>query len=279
MKTLLFLLVTIYKRQVVFLKKFSERFHSFPMVGIASIVLVLSLISCNYGEEPASKPETEGSETGSHADESSEETEQTNISLMIHWGENDFEKFFRHHVEEALPHITLEHIQASNQQEIEESFARGEFPDLVMGSDFELYRNLDLLRDQTPLIEAHGLDLNRFDPNIITSLYEHSQEDELSAIPLFRPDYVMSYNKDIFDLFGVDYPEDGLTWDEAIELAESLTGEIDGVQYHGLWPDKEQLTQVGSQLLHGETHEPNILDNDELRVFLERQQRIFFYSW
>ncbi|KRG11740.1 hypothetical protein ACA29_15285 [Lederbergia galactosidilytica] len=54
------------------------------------------------------------------------------------------------------------------------------------------------------------------------------------ALPFQSPRNVMYYNKDIFDMVGEPYPEVGLTWPEAVELARKLTIERDGVQYRGL---------------------------------------------
>src|SRR5690625_514961 len=221
------------------------------------------------------KEEVDDEVNNEATEDETDEPEEVTVSLMIHWGEKEFEEIFNQHIEKALPHINLEYIQASGRDEIEESFAKGDIPDLVMGSNFHMYEELDLARDQTPLIEKHGIDFGRFDPNIVESLRNASPEGEILALPLFRPDGMMGYNKDIFDAFGVSYPEDNMTWDEAIELGKQLIGERDGKVYRGIWPDKDQLSQVSATLIDGETNEPNILDNEELYLFLERQQTIF----
>lgn len=243
--------------------------------GLFLLIGIMLLVAGCGGKTNGQGTDASTSDGTKEVDNETDEQKEATVALMIHWGDKEFENFFRAHIEKALPHITLTYIQASNQEEIEENFAKGLVPDLVMGSDFEMYREVDLARDQTPLIEKHGIDFDRLDPSIVESLRNASPEGELLALPLFRPDFMMAYNKDIFDAFGVPYPEDNMTWDEAIELGRQLTGEINGETYHGLWPDKEQLNQVGASLIDPETNEPNILDNKELRLFLERQQEIF----
>src|SRR5699024_3214904 len=42
------------------------------------------------------------------------------------------------------------------------------------------------------------------------------------------------YNKDIFDRFSADYPQDGMTWEETIELAEEVSRSDGGQVYYGL---------------------------------------------
>src|SRR5690625_1455605 len=98
---------------------------------------------------------------------------------MIHWGEDAFESYFNQYIKEALPHINLTYIQAGDQNDIEENFSKGLVPDLVMGSNFHMYEELDLARDQTPLIEKHGIDYGRFDTNIVESLRNASPEGEI----------------------------------------------------------------------------------------------------
>src|SRR5699024_5420050 len=122
----------------------------------------------------------------------------------------------------------------------------------------------------------HGFDLDLYDPGVIESLENASVEGSLNALPVFRPNHIMAYNKDVFDTFGVPYPEDFMTWDDFIELGRELTGERDGQIYHGLQPGRTWgMSQAGITLLDAETDKPNILDNEDLRIFLERQQAIF----
>lgn len=222
------------------------------------------------------KEEVDDEVNNEATEDETDEPEEVTVSLMIHWGEKEFEEIFNQHIEKALPHINLEYIQASGRDEIEESFAKGDIPDIVMGSNPGLDQELDLLMDQMPLVEKHGLDLDKYDPNMIESLIARSPvEGELNALPVFKQGYIMAYNKDIFDAFGVPYPEDNMTWDEAIELGKQLTGERNGETYHGIFPDRLALTQVSNTLIDPETDEPNILENEELRIFLERLETIF----
>src|SRR5699024_8237576 len=178
----------------------------------------------------------------------------------------EFENFFRKHIEEALPHIKLTYIQSRDQNDIEENFAKGLVPDLVMGSNFHMYEELDLARDQTPLIEKYGIDFDLFDPNVVETLRNASPEGEILALPLFQDDGMMKYNKILFDDLEVHDREDNMTWDEAIDLRKQLVGERDGKVYRGIWPDKNKLSQVNSTLIDGDKHDRNILNNKELHL-------------
>src|SRR5690625_501918 len=247
------------------------------LISIFFLVITLLVVGCNGNDSKEQNFTSDDKNVNTSKDNgiNSDQPEKTTVSLMIHWGEDAFESYFNQFIKEALPHINLTYIQARDQNDIEENFAKGIVPDLVMGSNFEMYKELDLARDQTLLIEHNGLELDRLDPYIVESLKNASPEGELLALPLFRPDGMMAYNKDIFDAFGIPYPEDNMTWDEIIQLGRKLTGKVDGNVYRGIFPDKDQLSQVSATLIDGETNEPNIIDNKELRLFLERQQTIF----
>jgi multiple sugar transport system substrate-binding protein len=86
------------------------------------------------------------------------------------------------------------------------------------------------------------------------------------------------YNKDIFDMFGVPYPEDDKSWDEIIDLAARVTGERDGENYYGLAFFPEFLVtaiSVGQPILDAETDEANLLENLVWRRAFDAVDRIY----
>jgi len=245
------------------------------------IVVALLVVGCSDNTNNTEPNEANNDTTNAGENENDNNNEEPNepeekieISMMMHWGDELFEEKFNQHVKEALPHIDLKLIQASGTEEMQTAFANGQIPDIAMGSSFSRYEELELLMDQTPLVETYGLDLSLYDPGVIDSIKAVAPNGELYALPVIKQAYAMSYNKDIFDAFGVPYPTDNMTWDEVIELGRKLTGEVDGTKYHGIFPGSLGLQQVGSTLIDPETNETTILDNKELRTFLERIEAI-----
>src|SRR5699024_12777118 len=123
------------------------------------------------------KEEVDDEVNNEATEDETDEPEEVTVSLMIHWGEKEFEEIFNQHIEKALPHINLEYIQASGRDEIEESFAKGDIPDIVMGSNPGLDQELDLLMDQMPLVEKHGLSLDQYDPHMQKSLISYTSHE------------------------------------------------------------------------------------------------------
>src|SRR5690606_6581636 len=78
-----------------------------------------------------------------------------------------------------------------------------------------------LERDMTPLIESTKMDLSRIEPSVIEAMKKISG-GKMYGIPVFNNNLVLYYNKAICDKFGVGYPKDGMTWDEALTLAKKL---------------------------------------------------------
>ncbi|CAG7615750.1 ABC transporter substrate-binding protein [Paenibacillus allorhizosphaerae] len=149
--------------------------------------------------------------------------------------EEDFKLIFTEPLKKRYPHLTLEKIDAAKSK-IEDLIAAGQTPDIIFtyGADLKSLEPLHFLSDQTPFIKQQNIDINRFDPVVVSAAKD---EKGLYALPLAVQFNALYYNKDIFDKFGVPYPKDGMTWDDTIELAKKVTKMQDGVQYRGLDPE------------------------------------------
>ena len=158
--------------------------------------------------------------------------------------EEGFAERFKDPVEEKFDHISLTHIDAhpGNAEQLDEMIAKKNIPDLWItstGSSTGVF-NKGLAYDLRELFHLTDFDINRIEGNIMAELIARSNEflgpehETVGAFPLKRGLSAMYYNKDIFDLFGVPYLEDDMTWDEVAELAARFSQEKDGVQYHGV---------------------------------------------
>ncbi|MDF2664029.1 MAG: family 1 extracellular solute-binding protein [Paenibacillus sp.] len=136
------------------------------------------------------------------------------------------------------PNIKLNIIQSGTGTTLTDQIASGSAPDIVFTFNGRLatYQDKGILYDMTSLLRTHQFDLNRFDPQMITDAKVSSTNGELYGIPYSRNFHAFYYNKDIFDKFGVPYPQDGLTWDQTLELAKKLTRMEGGTQYRGIDP-------------------------------------------
>ncbi|MDF2718431.1 MAG: extracellular solute-binding protein family 1, partial [Paenibacillus sp.] len=84
------------------------------------------------------------------------------------------------------------------------------------------------------LAKKHQVDLTAFEPTVIDAI-RNSSGGKLYMLPTENQVLVLFYNKGIFDKFGVPYPKDGMTWDEANEIAKKLTRKEGDKQYLGIF--------------------------------------------
>ncbi|CAG7648430.1 hypothetical protein PAESOLCIP111_05599 [Paenibacillus solanacearum] len=105
--------------------------------------------------------------------------------------------------------------------------------------------------------------MNRYDPTTLQAMRINDGQQKLAGLPYAMNYAVLYYNKDIFDKFGFDYPRDGMSWNDAIELAHKMTRTDSGVDYQGI--DPTGITRVGSGLslpyVDPKTNKP-LIDSD-----------------
>ncbi|MCM3785745.1 extracellular solute-binding protein [Neobacillus mesonae] len=170
-------------------------------------------------------------------------------------------------LKEKFPDYTIEYIPKTNEVGLKELITAGQRIDIYWESigGFSTYlTDFDLQYDMTELIEQHEIDMSKFEPTIVDAIKQISG-DQLWGVPVFNNTMVLYYNKDLFDKFGVDYPADGMTWDEAAELSKKLTRTEGDKAYVGLSSSETHLllmNQLSIPYVDPETQK-STLDQDE----------------
>lgn len=262
-----------------------KKTNKFMLLILLLVTSMVFLIACNDDTE-TSTPDGDTTPNGEvNKDEEPEEPEQDpeealeDVTLIYAypWGEDGFQST-KELVEDKFPHVTLEYVdgQTDHPQTFEDLIASGVIPDIVqMGqvNQISVLDELGLAVNHDEIIEQIGFDLDRFEDFIIEYARNRdpNQEGGLYAIPNGRAVYSLHYNKDIFDTLGVEYPTDGMTWAEVIELAEEVTREYSGVQYRGLDLDvpSDSFTQFNVNTVDPITNEVLIAESDAFRRYLE----------
>lgn len=227
----------------------SKRFFVTLIIVLIGFVII-SACSSNQDETPnhsaGGNNESQtpsGDSNNQEENTSSEETayeipEGTTIEIVNGGGtqEEQFNAAMGNKIREAFPHINLVYTPITSEVRLEHLIVSGKKFDLYMrsiGSFFYEVPVYDFQYDLTDLARKHNVDLSSIEPSIIDSMRNNSN-GEIWGIPTSNSTMVVYYNKDIFDRFGIDYPQDGLTWDEYIDLSNSLNREQDGEQYVGM---------------------------------------------
>ncbi|NMO94613.1 ABC transporter substrate-binding protein [Paenibacillus lemnae] len=143
---------------------------------------------------------------------------------------------FGNAIREKFPNVTIEYKGVTSERRIEHLILDGENIDLFVqsiGGFFNTVPVNDFQYDLTELVEKYDVDLSRIDPSMIDSMKANAN-GELWGVPFQNTNLVIYYNKDIFDKFGVDYPTNGMTWEEMYDLAKQFNQTRDGADYVGL---------------------------------------------
>ncbi|MEF3313853.1 extracellular solute-binding protein [Paenibacillus sp. GYB004] len=151
---------------------------------------------------------------------------------------DDFRLLIAEPVKKKYPYITVELLE-HNATMLENAVASKEQIDLITiwNGNMNPNKGLGLFEDITPLAKSEQFDLTRFEPDALKTLRTLGDNGELYGLPYNMQFNALYYNKDLFDKFGAAYPQDGMTWDDVVQLAKRLTRIDGGIQYSGLGMD------------------------------------------
>lgn len=223
------------------------------MMLLVALSLILVLAACGSGSndgassDPAPAPSTNtsnsgGTDSGSNNEKNEEPEKPKEPYTMVIYSNSgfqpaDFDHMFRERIEEKFPHITFEYIMRQTGATIQDLAATGNIPDIIrtdiptLKADFI---DMGLAYDMTDLVNKYNYDLDQFEDSFVQEIIDYVGTGELYGIPV--PPYyglVLYYNKGLFDAFGVEYPRDGMTWDEVYELAKVMTRSDGDQMYRG----------------------------------------------
>ncbi|UQZ83466.1 Bacterial extracellular solute-binding protein [Paenibacillus konkukensis] len=208
--------------------------------GVLGLIFTL-LTACQPG---ASQPETNAAQSESNS------AEPVTLVLYNDAGgtQEEFDQSIGNEVKKILPNYTIKYI-GEEKGTLEGMVTSGTEIDLFqssIGNAAGSILNVGYQTDITELAQKSGIDLSRFEPSMLEAV---KQFGGLYGLPINSGGLVLYYNKDLFDKFGVSYPKDGMTWDDAIELGKKLTRSEDGVQYMGLVISPPHLLRMNSYSL------------------------------
>lgn len=259
-----------------------KRFDLLKKFALPMLIAIIALAGCSSDEAAPSnqqqqQPANENAASGAKEEESKIEVSDEEVTLTLYANvgltDEEFELFFKEPIENNFPNITMVKINGN----LDELVASREIPDIIFSdNDWHMpLRELRLPADISDLVEKFEIDLDKFIPETVAAIRNLDPEGKrLEGIPVWRNVGAMFYNKDIFDLFGVAYPEDDMLYSEVLDKAKLLTREVDGTQYIGFDPRfPDHLVSPYTQpFVDPETDKPLIdipLYRKVLEVFVE----------
>jgi multiple sugar transport system substrate-binding protein len=227
------------------------RIHLLKKAGTVcfALLLVVSLLlsACENGGNKPGSDGTSGQNAGTGGknaesvgkDEGGAKvsTKPVTLKVLVRIGlaDKDFDRYIVQPAKKLHPNITLERMELPKGKKLEEWVASGDIPDLILqGANVADLFDLKLPLDLNPLLKQANIDLARYDAEVMNTIKQYGDKNQIYALPFKANTLVLFYNKGLFDKFGAAYPKDGMTWDQTIELARKLTKSEGGTQYKGL---------------------------------------------
>ncbi|MCZ8510984.1 extracellular solute-binding protein [Paenibacillus filicis] len=197
----------------------------------------------------------------------------SNASANLEWyNATDFGK----EIKAKFPNVKINFIATGKGMTPQDLVVSGQQIDLIISSifSFPLLAETNLLYDMSELIKKNNYDINRLEPYAV-EYQKQFGSGGIYGFPISNAPVALFYNKDIFDKFGVAYPKDGMTWDEAYELARKLTRMDNGTSYYGFstrYPFMYNVNQL-SLSYYDPKAQKVLVSDDKFRLFMENFTR------
>ncbi len=240
------------KNQSVLLKQIS---YTTLLIVLFMFSIMLSACSGSATEESASAPDAADTTSGESVagETAGQETAVEPITLkMTAWdvATTPYWQAVIDAYEAQNPNVTVELVEISSQEyqdKVNIMLSGGDNTDIITVKDIPGYSAM-LTRGQiVPLnsyIEADELDVSVYSG----AADELTFEGSIYALP-FRSDiWILYYNKDLFDVAGVPYPTNDMTWEQFDAVARELTSgsgndKVYGAHFH-TWRSTVELATV-----------------------------------
>lgn len=185
------------------------------LISFIAVGLCLSLTAC-----------------GGESKETGKESSSDKQKLVIwSWGENEEKKaredaveiFIKNHPEIEVEHSVIPTSDHAWDQKAAAAYAAGTGPDVIQMSPdyYGLYSNY--YEDLSPYFEKDKVNVEEvFTEGMLDAYYR--PDGMLEGMPLIENVFVLAYNKDMFDKFGVEYPSEDWTWEDLRKAAKMFAG-------------------------------------------------------
>lgn len=248
---------------------------------IVALGLVLTALSgCTSSDEDAGKEENEDGNDQKKPITTDDIKSPVTIKVAYTLGEEEFKEKVKKPTEDHFPNVTLEQIvMYPEKSSIEEQLGKQNVPDIIFGANLlqlHNFKGYELLYDMTDLIQKFDYDLNSYNQGYINAISAYSG-GKFAVLPNAVSKYALHYNKDIFDLSGVSYPTEDMTWKEVVDLASKVAVTRNGNEYMGLALPNPRilLGAMSAPLIDPKTDEPLFTENPKFKEMFGLYKKVY----
>lgn len=193
---------------------------------LMAAMMALGMTACGgKGDEGEDKGGNSGADAG--------KDEQVTLRLAL-WdyevdGPTTYEPIIKA-FEDANPDIKIEVVSSPNadyETKLTTMLSGGDDVDLFFAKSNTALPGVQskgFCMDLTPLFEKDNYDLTPYGTVIEQQM---TYDGDVYALPFRTNDWILFYNKAIFDKAEMEYPSNDMTWEQVGELAKEITGKTD----------------------------------------------------
>lgn len=161
------------------------------------------------------------------------------VELVFYSTSGDFDEAgfmstFGEPIRKKFPHVTPKYIVYGKDTSLGKLVTSGETLDILYFSSGQIkaLTEVGLQYDISDLIKMYKYNLDSMEPTTV-ELMRQIAGGGIYGLPVFNNTISLYYNKDLFDKFGVSYPQDGLFWDDLVSIARRMSRTDGGEKYQG----------------------------------------------
>lgn len=202
---------------------------SIPLTAASLVTAIALLTACGEKEIATDKTAQQ------------QPVKKDNVELVFAsdsgWTVEAFNERFGDTMRKKFPDYKIKYIPTGTGTSLPELVASGQQIDNFWGAastTIGRLKEFKLELDMNELIKKHGVNVSAIEKATMDSVRTLSDENKLYALPLISNTGALYYNKSLFDKFGVSYPQDGMNWDQVLEVAKKLKRVDGGTTYYGI---------------------------------------------
>ncbi|WP_158302076.1 ABC transporter substrate-binding protein [Paenibacillus mesophilus] len=243
-------------------------------VGPALLVASLAAGCGGGGGAAADKQNGTGDEAAGKTAQPIQTTKEVAFFTALGDLTADFDYKYGNDLRKKFPDYKITFVEKPAKKGVAETLAAGQSFDVLYSSIGNFENDVlpyDLAYDMSELVKKHNVDLTRIEPTILEAVKQASG-GKLFGIPVQNNNFVLYYNKTIFDKFGVPYPTDNMSWDEVIQVSKKLTRVDSDTSYLGFGQSQAhtvRLNPLSIPNVDPQTNKPTVNTDPRWKTFYQ----------
>jgi len=200
------------------------------------------MVGCSKDEQPEELFEEERQESVNE----NVTKESQPLKVLTYFEQKEFDRLYGNAFEKKYPGTRLELINLEWDKPIIENVEKNN-PDIIItwGGDYQKLVAADMLAE----INYGFNDLEQIHPQVISFLEALSGNGKLYGLTDYFTVTGLKYNKQLFDKYRIDYPTDGMTWDELFHLAKRFPSNEEGKEaFYGFYYPSSVISNLITEI-------------------------------